>query len=218
MIGADPALLSDWVAGWAASRGVGPPRREGQGHYVEVGLPTQRARYVFPTIDHDELRERAEAIHEPWIFLKICLPPAMLAEAWPGRWVVQPATTMMAARLEAVERKASLASGYALAMEEDGAALVASIRSGDELAAQGRLILSGAHAVFDRIVTDEAHRRRGLAGCVMATLTEAALERDIRTGALVATAAGRQLYEAIGWSWHADYTTAVIPGAESPVI
>ncbi len=214
--GANPEIVAAWIAGWAASRGAGPPRRDGEGHFVEVGLPTQQARYVFPIITTDALRQRAEAIDTPWIYLKICLHAEALEGAWPAGWVVQPQSTMMTAPLADVSRIAPLPTGYSLSLREDGAALVASLGDATgELAASGRLLTDGRHAVFDQIVTDEAHRRRGLGECVMAALAGVALDRRASQGVLVATEAGRRLYTPLGWQVHADYTSAVIPGCES---
>ncbi len=149
--------------------------------------------------------------------LKVCLPAPMLAKALPERWVVQPSATMMTAPLGKVEREISLPRGYSLSTRAEGAALVVIVAGPDGAdAASGRLIRSGGHAVFDRIETDAAHRRLGLGRGVMAALTVVALERGVNAGVLVATSAGRWLYEAIGWDKHAAYTTAVIPGLESP--
>lgn len=216
--GADPEIVASWVAGWAASRRLGLPVRDGEGHFVDVGLPTQRARYVFPTITAAELRRRAEAIDTPWIYLKVCLPAEALAGAWPQGWVVQPPSAMMTVRLADVSRIASPPPGYRLSFGEEGAALVARLSDATgEIAARGRLVIDGRYATFDQIVTDEAHRRRGLGRCVMAALAGAALDRRAQEGVLVATEAGRRLYAWIGWQVHAAYTGAVIPGAESVV-
>ncbi len=216
--GADPEVVAAWVAGWAASRGLGPPARDGEGHFVEVGLPTQRARYVFPTITAAELRWRAEAIDTPWVYLKVCLPAEALAGALPAGWAIQPPRAMMTTRLAGVSRISSLPSGYHVSLHEEGAALVASIGNAiGQVAASGRLVGDGRQAVFDQIATDEAHRRRGLGRCVMAVLTGAALDRRASHGVLVATEAGRGLYARLGWQVHAAYTGAVIPGDESGV-
>ncbi len=214
--GADPEVLAAWVAGWAASRGVGPPRPEGNGHYVEVGLAHHRARYVFPTIGVAELRDRAEAIGERWVFLKVCLPGELLAAAWPAGWAVQSSSTMLTVALSGVGRSPSAPSGYRLAIREDGPKLIASMTGpGGDLAASGRLVTGGCHGILDQIITEEAHRRRGLGRCVMGALAGAALDRGAVEGVLVATEAGRRLYETLGWQVHAAYTSAVVPGDES---
>lgn len=216
--GADPEVVAAWVAGWAASRGLGPPVRDGEGHFVEVGLPTQRARYVFPTITAAELRRRAEAIDAPWIYLKVCLPTEALIDAWPAGWVAQAPRTMMTVELADVSRVASPPPGYRLSLGEDGATLVASLSDATgQMAAQGRLVTGGRYATFDQIITDDAHRRLGLGRCLMAVLAGAAQDRGAQEGVLVATEAGRRLYARIGWQVHAAYTGAAIPDVESTV-
>jgi predicted GNAT family acetyltransferase len=57
----------------------------------------------------------------------------------------------------------------------------------------------GEHAVYDRIVTEEEFRRRGLGSYVMRALTAGVLEDDVTTGLLMASADGRALYEFLGW-------------------
>jgi GNAT superfamily N-acetyltransferase len=78
-----------------------------------------------------------------------------------------------------------------------------------ELAASGRVFLVGETAVFDRIETDLAHRRRGLGRTIMSELARLAFQDGASRGALVATPDGRALYSAMGWQLHSLYTTAV---------
>jgi len=208
---ASPEIVAAWVAGWARSRRVGPPVGVMGGHHVTVGLPQQRARYVFAAIAHGDLRRLAGEIPDPWIFLKVCEPTAALDAVWPHGWVVQPEGFMMTAAL-APSVPPDLPPGYRLVLTEDPS-IVATVLDGQgAVAASGRASFAAGHATIDQIVTDENHRRRGLGRVVMAALSEAALARDIRRGILVATPMGRQLYEALGWRLHAHFTTAVIPG------
>jgi len=53
--------------------------------------------------------------------------------------------------------------------------------------------------VFDQIMTDPAHRRRGLASVVMTALTDAARAEGARRGLLLASEVGSLLYAALGW-------------------
>ncbi|MFE7413444.1 GNAT family N-acetyltransferase [Streptomyces laurentii] len=76
-------------------------------------------------------------------------------------------------------------------------------------AAQGQAALLGETAVMDRVVTDEAHRRRGLGGLVMRTLADEAVARGAGTGVLGATDPGRALYETLGWKKHAAIAECV---------
>ena len=82
-----------------------------------------------------------------------------------------------------------------------------------ELAASGRLGLVGDVAIYDRIRVQDAHQRRGLGRALMAALGEAANRAGASRWVLVATPEGRALYETLGWSVHAPYTSAFIPPA-----
>jgi predicted GNAT family acetyltransferase len=59
------------------------------------------------------------------------------------------------------------------------------------------------------VVTEEAHRRRGLGGLVMRTLADRALEEGAALGVLGAIDAGRALYETLGWKKHATLAECV---------
>ena len=65
-------------------------------------------------------------------------------------------------------------------------------------------------AVFDQIVTDEGHRRLGLGTVVMVKLDALAEKSGVTERLLVATEAGRALYERLGWSVLAPWSTAVL--------
>jgi GNAT superfamily N-acetyltransferase len=80
------------------------------------------------------------------------------------------------------------------------------------LAASGHVALGERLATYDRIVTDPAHQRRGLGRAVMHALQALARAHGRHAGVLVATPAGRALYESLGWRVHAPWATAVIPG------
>ena len=102
--------------------------------------------------------------------------------------------------------------GYELLVEQEGALLSAIVTAADgTLAASGHAALLEAHAIFDRIETQEAHRRRGLGSRVMQALGRAARDCGAHHGVLVATPDGRALYTGLGWRLHAPFTTARIP-------
>jgi len=206
---ADPELVATWVRGWAISRGVAPPVPDHGGHRVEVGLPEQRRRFVFPALGPG-LKDLARSIHDPWVLLKICAPAAAVRALLPARWTLQARAFMMVRPVNAAP-SSTLPPGYRL--EYAGAApwLTATIVAEDgTCAASGGLALVQDHAIYDRIVTHEDHRRRGLGRVIMATLDRLAHENAGRHGVLVATPAGRELYTTLGWSVHAPYTSAFI--------
>jgi predicted GNAT family N-acyltransferase len=80
----------------------------------------------------------------------------------------------------------------------------------------GRLAASGYAAetseafIYDRIVTDAYHRRKGLGHAVMATL-RSAKRNSANPELLVATEDGKALYSTLGWRIVSPYSTAAVP-------
>jgi GNAT superfamily N-acetyltransferase len=207
-------LLAVWIRGWASARGVPAPLPQGEGWRVEVGLAQQVRRHVFAGLT-PTLRELGETIREPWCFLKACATADAMRAVLPARWTVQPQAFLM--RHDAPPPAArALPPGYRLAVAPDPAlphVAMASVSAPDGThAADGRLVMVGEHAIYDRIGTGEAHRRRGLGAAVMAALHERAHELGARRGLLAATAAGHALYLTLGWRVQAPYASAVIEG------
>ena len=209
---ADAGLVEAWVTGWALSRGVGAPIRVAGGHRVLVGQPGHAERLVFPTLDAATLSDMAARITAPGIFLKaFCAPEALLA-AVGARWTPRPPGDLMAIDLVAVPPPVAPAAGYVQELRAEGAVLVVEIHDADGgLAASGRAALTGGCAVFDKIVTDPAHQRRGLGRVVMGVLGERARALGADQGVLVATPEGRALYEVLGWRFEGRMETVVIP-------
>jgi GNAT superfamily N-acetyltransferase len=79
-----------------------------------------------------------------------------------------------------------------------------------ELAASGHAAESHGVFIYDRIVVEPEHRRRGLGKALMAALSGRRQSLTAKP-VLVATEAGRALYSTLGWALHAPYTTAFIP-------
>ncbi len=208
---ADAALVEAWATGWALSRGVGAPIRAAGGHRIMVGEPGHAERYIFPALDAAALSDLAARITAPGIFLKaFCAPEALLA-AVDARWSPQAPGDLMAVDLVAVPPPATLVAGYVHALRAEGAVLVVEIHDADGvLAASGRAALAGGFAVFDKIVTDPAHQRRGLGRFVMGVLGERAQALGAARGVLVATPDGRALYEVLGWRFEERMETVVI--------
>ena len=78
-----------------------------------------------------------------------------------------------------------------------------------DLAASGYAAEYNGIFIFDRIIVEEAHRRRGLGKAMMAVLGAEQRSRATRR-VLVATDAGRALYSTLGWTVIAPYSTVVI--------
>lgn len=206
-------LIEQWLRAWCLSRRLPLPVPYGSGFKVEVGYRDQQARYVFPAFSA-EVIALAETIHEPHIFLKICNAPPNLSALLPGRWVIQPEAAMMACFHRMTGSKPALPAGYVLETEQYPATQVVRIicRESLELAAVGRLVITGDLAVYDRICTAAGHRRKGLATILMRELENLALAQGVSRNLLVATAEGRLLYESMGWNLYCSYSSVVIPG------
>jgi len=210
MMAADPDLIALFVRGWAMTRNVAPPVATLGGYHIHVGQPDQKARYVFAALDRDALAALARSIDEPLIYLKVCEAPEAVRAVLPAQWIIrEPPTFMMTARLDAAAPV--LPDGYHFDVETDGALSSATITFRENVVARARTALLGDTVLFDQVSTDEAHRRKGLGRALMQGLANKALERDAPKGLLCATEMGRFLYQSLGWTVHAPYTSAVIP-------
>jgi GNAT superfamily N-acetyltransferase len=210
-------IFAAWSRGWAITREVPPPVPHADGLRIEVGLPRQARRYVFPHASQ-ALHELGETIAQPWVFLKACATSGELRALLPARWEMQDDHFMMICGDASFAGGGAVAPGYALHVEDDAArtrqAHVHVHADDGSLAASGHLALDERFAIYDRIVTDPAHQRRGLGRAVMHALQALARAHGRRANVLVATAEGRALYESLGWRLHAPWATAVIPGAD----
>ncbi|MCE3263151.1 MAG: hypothetical protein K0R43_2230 [Pseudoduganella sp.] len=206
----DLPLLARWLTGWSLSRGVPLPVRSHGGLTVEVGMPLQLRRHVFLDAG-PALQACAAQIHEPHIYLKAAVEPAVLRAALPARWTVEaPGYLMLGPATPS--RQSELPSGYAIeATSEHGVHLVSVVHASGEVAASGRIAIHEGCAVYDQIVTAEAHRRRGLGTIVMRNLDALATRAGADERLLVATEDGRGLYLSLGWRLLAPWTTAVLP-------
>jgi GNAT superfamily N-acetyltransferase len=201
-------VVATWVAGRALSRGVTPPTSAYGGLRVDVGLPDQRARYVFADAS-DGVRQASAELMEPHVFLKICAPPAAVAPLLAPGWYLKPPSVMMMAD-DLGGSSAQAPDGYALSVERVGPVFVATCSTADgRPVASGRIAFAGGTAVFDRIETHLEHRRRGLGRAVMSALAARARGNGAEVGVLVATPDGQALYGAMGWRVLSPHTTAL---------
>lgn len=104
-----------------------------------------------------------------------------------------------------------LPDGYRMELQQTGPVIRASIIAPDgDLAACGCAAEAADVFIYDRIVTAQEHRRKGLGLAVMTAL--GARRRSLAgPQLLVATEDGRRLYETLGWTVLAPFATAVIP-------
>lgn len=205
--GLDPHLLHAWLAARSLARGLRMPVPEHGGFRVDTGSEAETVRWVFPCIG-DGLKDVGRSINQPRQFVKVCDTAEALRAALPAHWTIHAPSHVMRANGEMPRRQ--LADGYAIAVEQSGA--VTSVRIATNtgiLAASGYGAETDGVFVYDRIVTELEHRRKGLGHVLMQTLHEA--RRDLDSfELLVATGDGQALYETLGWRKIASYASASI--------
>ena len=204
---ADPGLLAAWLAARSIARGLAPPVPDHGGWRVDTGLPGEIRRHVFagPVPGISAL---AASIHGPHIFIKMCGAGQQLLGLLPPRWQLCPGGFFMrhAGSLQAPD----LPAGYRLEVTTSQAITTARILTGGGgIAASGHAVEYAGVFVFDRIVTEAAHRRRGLGRVLIAALGSRRRSDSARR-VLVATEDGAKLYASLGWQIESPYSTATI--------
>ena len=201
-------LLERWLTAWSLARGLPLPVREGEGLSVEVGWPDQLRRHVFVDAG-PALQACAARVSEPFVHLKAAVDPDRMRQALPPGWQFEEPRYLMY-RDGAMAAATATPPGYTIsARPEHGAHLVRFIDAEGTTAAAGRVVLRGKTAAFDRVMTHEQHRRKGLASAVVLELDRMAVQANVSERLLVATEAGRSLYLALGWQVLAPYSTFV---------
>ena len=213
----DPSddLFLEWIHGWALTRGVAPPTPHADGFRIAVGLPEQAARYVFPG-PSTTIVELGATLTQPWVFIKAFATSAQLRALLPDTWRLEDLHTMMTCDARRFAGDGRVPDGYRLEVDDATAATrqahVRIVAADGTLAASGHIALGTRLAIYDRILTEPAHQRRGLASALMHALQALAHDAGRHAGVLVATDAGRALYETLGWRLHSPWAGAVIPG------
>ena len=206
--GVDPLILRAWLAARSIARGLPSPVADMGGFRVDTGIDTEVKRWVFPKMNAG-LKELARGISEPRYFLKLCGDADELRSALPLGWTIHAPGYFM--RADGIFPERPLADGYRIEVRRAGAVIEVRVLSDvGALAASGYAAETPEVFIYDRIVTDAAHRRRGLGHAVMATLRSA--RRSVANPELlVATQDGKELYTALGWKTISPYSTASIP-------
>ncbi|AYC38625.1 GNAT family N-acetyltransferase [Streptomyces griseorubiginosus] len=212
-------IVQAWVDGWVVSRGAAPPQREAWGFTVDVGQIAQVSRHVFDAlgdeVDEGAVRKVADVVTGAGVWLKVFQDPETvgkwLGEGW---WVDPEPGYLMTVPLAGTRAEADdVPDGYRTRVWSVGGVTRVLVAASDgSLAARGQVASTGASAVIDQIETVTAHQRRGLGSLVMRTLQAAAAAAGAETGVLVGTAAGRGLYESLGWHVQAPLTSAKFTG------
>jgi hypothetical protein len=158
------------------------------------------------------LCQLGKTVREPRVLLKLCGSEDLMREILPLRWQIQPPSYMMIRGSSCLSADVRLPSGYRNAeVQKYGPIITARIYTSDGApAASGYAVESEQVFIFDRITTESAHRRLGLATAVMAALSARRQSKASRQ-VLVATPQGRCLYEKLGWEIYSPYTTASLP-------
>lgn len=204
-------IVKSWLKGWCLSREISFPAQYKSGFKVFVGDEKQKERYVFPELNEDFF-QLAQSIDEPWVYLKVDTSPEQFMEKIPEKWQLQPQGYLMNCFHPMTFPEISLPEGYHLEFSEYNTTFVVRIITEyGEQASIGRVSLIDDVAVYDRIVTEINHQRKGLASFLLRELEKIALLRGFSDNLLVATEEGKLLYENLGWEVYALHSSIVIP-------
>ncbi|WP_427790146.1 hypothetical protein [Brevundimonas diminuta] len=207
-VGSTAAVVKDWLAGRCIARGLPKPINDSGGWRVETGAPDEVRRYVFADTVSG-LENIGQSIDEPKILLKLLGSERAMRSVLPPRWQVRSEGHFMVLSGD-MGPVPELPPEYEANVVTKGDVVEANVRTMDGvIAARGFAAQAGNCFVYDRIFTDEAHRRRGLARVVM-TMLGAARETPNSRQALVATNQGRDLYVTMGWTVLSPWTTAFV--------
>ncbi|MEC5198867.1 hypothetical protein RCH21_001091 [Arthrobacter sp. PL16] len=201
---ADAELFQTWITGWSACRGYEP---HDDGRSTSVLLTDQQHQtehFLFEPTTERFLELAAETKQDPRRVLTVVTTRMqdLIDAADPLHMhVTDRQQSLMSADMhrQDVEDPRVPGDEFTLERESAGACRRVTVRAGDAVAASGSVSVVGEFAVYDRIVTEEGFRRRGLATYVMRALTAGVLQDDVTTGLLMASADGRALYEFLGW-------------------
>lgn len=205
------SVIHAWVAGWSLSRGVEFAVERDDVFTVRLNADSRRVETVVVDPSRDVLEAVATDFAgqpDAWV----TAIPSRRPEPIAGLTVLSDDELIM--QLELAQRPAPDRQGLSLVrLDRPGIVFEVSYAVDGARAAEGQVAIWRGHAIFDRIRTDDAHRRQGFGGDVMAVLTNAALDSGARTGILAASVDGQRLYESLGWRETAPMTTYAISAA-----
>jgi hypothetical protein len=201
----DPLLLDAWLSARSVARGLPLPVPDRGGFRVDTNSDVEVVRWVFPRMGPG-LEELAHSIDKPRHLLKLCGSGDELQAALPAGWELHTSSHFMQATEWPAERR--LTKGYRIELTRAGMVSRAKIFSEEAaLAASGYAAETKGVFIYDRIVTEIEHRRRGLGHALMTALRTTRRQPD-SSELLVATDEGRALYETLGWKTISPYSTA----------
>lgn len=190
--------VSAYVAGWAVSRGTPRPTPAEFGWHVATGQPHESERYVPVRGTAGDIQALATALRTPLACLKFAGSYDDWRPLFGTEWIDNPAGWFMTAGLS--NQASTARSVGTVRVDQRGDLICVTIRSDGEVVATGRLGMAGDWCVPDRIRTGERHRRKGLGRIVMHALLNRAHAAGARHAVLDASADGRALYTAMGWT------------------
>lgn len=205
LVGNITNLLEVWVAGWAGCRGY-QTSVEGRFPAVQRADTTGEWEYFAHDPSDAEFAALAAKTAEArtrvlTILTNDVLRYTQLAEKHTLN-VTSASQAMMIVDMETQDTEDPWLSDDDLQLvtsELDGVHH-AVVRSGDTVAASGRVFVVDGTAVFDKIVTEPAFQRRGLGSFIMKALAAQAIGPDVENGLLLASIDGQKLYSHLGWS------------------
>jgi GNAT superfamily N-acetyltransferase len=208
------ALVRSWAAGWALSRGFAPPEPVGSALWIRPGEDGRERELVWALADEEiepDLLATIGASPTPtWVTVAthdVSQTQGQLSERGvvPAGW---PEWLMSKDLAEVAE--SDCPATFTCTLSESGPVLRATATTAiGQIACSGQMAITGdGTAVADRIVTEEAFRRRGLGRHLMGRLSEAAIGRGANTGLLIASAEGHGLYTALSWTPLCDIVVA----------
>lgn len=205
--GVDRSSLHAWLSARSIARRLPLPVPDHGGFRVDTNSDTEIARWVFSEPAR-EISALARAILEPRYFIKLCAPADALAAALPRCWALDAPSYFMQRVSTGAARQPP--DGYSMEIKQIGTIVEARILSPTGiLAASGYAAETEQVFVYDRIVTEPGHRRKGLGHALMQALHDARRDTAKRE-LLVATEDGRALYSTLGWQTISPYSSASI--------
>lgn len=198
-------LLQVWVAGWAGCRGY---QTATEGRFPSALRSETSGEWEYfasdPT-DEEFAVLAAKTAEVPARGLTILTNDPGRYAALAGRHglnVTSDTQTMMIVDMETQDAEDPWLSDddLALTTTTQNGVHYAEVRSGETLAASGRVFVVGDTAIFDRIITEPAFQRRGLGSFIMRALAAQAFGHDVQNGLLLASEDGQKLYSHLGWS------------------
>jgi len=192
-------LTNAWAHGWSVSRGTTPPVAITGGLKIDIDQTRNIARYVLEPYDWQRAAFLGRELTTPGTEIKIVGTADSLRESLTNGWTMYDVHHLMT--IAFTRGVAEPPPSCTARIVNDGAALLGMIGdSNGDIVSSARLAASGQYGVIDRVRTRAADQRRGMGRAVMTMLGNRALDEGLTTGLLSATADGRWLYSALGWT------------------